>query len=160
MPRPKPFKDKIPYIYKKNPEDLIMLGFVRAVNCHLQTVSESRAIIMFLIKFNLSEDDYSIESAQRSYRRMKFQFPNICECGTVKEHEKKTGITGIVQRNAENFILFGWMTGIIHVMPTIEIIQGIKLYLRATGISQNELYDRYESYRKMLSEYNNLLNIK
>lgn len=157
MSAQKPFKKTISYIYKKSPVYLMMFGFVRAISCHLQTVSESRAVAMFLSCFKLTEDDVSLETAQRMYRCIKKEFPNVCECGTVNTYNKTNGINGIIQRNAENFILYGWMTGLIYVLPTIEILHGVKLFLKSTGISQNDLYDRYESYRAMLSEYNKIL---
>lgn len=160
MPKEKPFKENLPYIYKKSIEDLILYGFVRAISCHVQTLPAAEATRMFLDLFKISEEEYSFQSAYENYKRTKLRFPEICECGTKKvEKENSTGMIGIIEQNAENFMMFGWVIGIKTILPATDSYRAVKLFLSSMGISQNLLFEKYETFKQMTKDYSQLIEL-
>lgn len=70
MSKEKPFENKILAFYKKNAIDLVMFGYVTGCQDTLPSLKTNRCVERFLKKFDLNEDDYSIESALRTYTRI------------------------------------------------------------------------------------------
>ncbi len=76
MSKEKPFEGKIQAFYKKNAIDLAMFGFVEGIKWALPAMDRSthKCICGFLAKFGLTEDDYPIDSAMRTYTRISEDF--------------------------------------------------------------------------------------
>ncbi len=67
----KPFKKVIPRLYKRSAEDKLMYGYVLGMQRALPSVNTMKCITMFLKDFELEEDDYPLESAYTTFKRLK-----------------------------------------------------------------------------------------
>ena len=148
MPTEKNFKNTINSIYKKYPEDLILYGFVRSCTCVVKTISERSAVKIFLKYFDLSDIDYNFDSCLRIYYKMKKDSPSVCECTkrTKDIRERHIGINAIIEENSINLIYYGWMVGLISIMPNIDIVMATKMYLKSMRISENELENKLKVF--------------
>lgn len=63
-------ESKIPKFYKRPALNLLMYGYVSGARSALHTISVKTAIDMFMDDYNISPDDYNIDSAQVIYSRM------------------------------------------------------------------------------------------
>lgn len=73
----KPVLKPIQELYRKNGIDLMLFGFVYGVREYLPGASMADVVDQFLIKFDLDEKDYPIESAITTYSRMLKYFNEI-----------------------------------------------------------------------------------
>ena len=64
----------VPSLYRKQALDLIMYGFVHGIQTAMPSVSVKEAIMIFADKNNLDEDDFSWESEQTAFYRMRPDF--------------------------------------------------------------------------------------
>ena len=74
MPKEKEFKLDIPSLYKKSAEDLLMFGWIYGQKQIVPSVSIKKSIELFMNFCNLSEDEFSVESAEIIFNRMNKQF--------------------------------------------------------------------------------------
>lgn len=64
----------VPSLYRKQALDLIMYGYVHGIQKAMPSVSVKDAIMIFADSNNLDEDDFSWESAQTAFYRMRTDF--------------------------------------------------------------------------------------
>jgi len=73
----KPILKPIQKLYRKNGIDLMLFAFVFGVREYLTGASIADVVDQFLIKFDLDEKDYPLESAITTYSRMLKDFNEI-----------------------------------------------------------------------------------
>lgn len=64
----------IPRIYKRNTISLLMFSFVQGVRTTLHTISVKQALCMFKEVYNLTEEEFNVDSALTTYSRMQQEF--------------------------------------------------------------------------------------
>lgn len=67
----------IPSLYRRTALSQYMFAFVLGVRATLHTVTVKDAISMFMKQFNLTEEQYSADSAMVTYNRMFKELLNI-----------------------------------------------------------------------------------
>ena len=72
MPRVKPYMKKIPAFYRKQAIDIMLFAHVTALEQYQMPITD--AILNFRETYDLTEDDYPMESAQVTYTNMKNAF--------------------------------------------------------------------------------------
>lgn len=77
MGKVKPIEDRIPWIYRKKTIDQMLFSYVTGVRDAHGRITIEQAILMFMEKYNLSEDDFPVESAMVSYQRMHRDFVHM-----------------------------------------------------------------------------------
>jgi hypothetical protein len=154
----KGFKAGMPYIYKKAPEDLIMFGFVRGITCNFSGASEADGVRAFMSAFNISEDEFLFSTAYYIYAKMKREFPDVCACKNRKQAPVYTGLRGMIQKEAENWIMFGYVEGMARSFPSMQndVLKMLKMWLQMMGLPQDELFDRHEAFKSMRQQYSKL----
>ena len=74
MPKEKPIEGSIKNFYKKRAIDLCMYGYVQGFTDALPAVTIREAVCFWMRKYNISEDDYPMDTAVSNYSRIKQDF--------------------------------------------------------------------------------------
>jgi hypothetical protein len=74
MPKEREYEKRIPKFLRRKTMDMFMYGYVCGVIDHMPAVPIRRAIESFLVKHNISEDDFSLDSAVQVYYKMRDDF--------------------------------------------------------------------------------------
>ena len=77
MSKQKPFERVIPAMYKKHAIDLLLFAYVCGFQRGRPGDNYKNMINCFLKDFDLSEDDYPIECALITYRRLRKDYFNL-----------------------------------------------------------------------------------
>lgn len=64
----------VPSLYKKQALDLIMYGYVHGIQTAMPSVSVREAVKIFIENNDFNDDDFSWESAQTAFFRMRADF--------------------------------------------------------------------------------------
>lgn len=74
MPQEKPIEKSIPSFYKKSALDLCMYAYVQGVMDFLPGMKTREVIKYFMKQYNLTEEDYPIETAVKNFSKIKNDF--------------------------------------------------------------------------------------
>jgi hypothetical protein len=74
MPKEVEIKKSFGAFYKKNAIDLCMWAYIQGVTDIFPSIGQTDAIKMFFKKFNILEEDYSIEAAVKNFQRINSDF--------------------------------------------------------------------------------------
>lgn len=74
MSKEKKIEGKIGNFYKKKTIDLCMFAYVQGFTDALPAVKIKDAICFWMKEYSISEDDYPLETAMRTYSRIKKDF--------------------------------------------------------------------------------------
>lgn len=72
--RKKPFTSDICRIYKSQAEDLLLFAWVTGIQRVAPGAKIKSCILLFMEHFNLSEDQYPLDTAEVAYHTMKRKF--------------------------------------------------------------------------------------
>lgn len=67
----------IPKIYKRNTTDLLLFGYVSGIKTAMPSMTVRDCIKLFQDEFNLTEDDYPLETARFYYYSMLKEFKEV-----------------------------------------------------------------------------------
>lgn len=70
-------ESKIPALYKRTALNQMMFAFILGVKATLHTVTTQQAILMFMESFELTHEEFNLDSALVIYNRMQKEFINL-----------------------------------------------------------------------------------
>jgi len=78
MPREKELTKLIPKIYRRHAEDIALFFFVKAQKQVFPTLTVERGIQNYFRFANVTEDEWDLLSAVKTYTRMQQEFIEFC----------------------------------------------------------------------------------
>lgn len=64
----------IPKFWKRNQVEALMYGYVSAFLLNFPLVSVEKALVKFYEDFKIDEDEWPLETARKTYNRMKAEY--------------------------------------------------------------------------------------